>query len=260
MAQGSRLPCTASPGPTPRPGRPSVKVWAYSVQSRWRPPLPSAQCQASRTCPMSRCPASLSPTYPMSASPARSPGPSSPCLPCLLVSVFRPSLLSSPLTIPDLASCPCPMLHQFQTSYTHLGKKTLISFLCSTDVNSYLIHTYSLESDPVYRAQLERLAAASLSSSAQAGLLSPYSLLPHPRGQSGLASVPRPDASKSAHAQSKHLSGNANAPPPLVPGREGPVSSVSILVVRPVMVALVINTLLPGNSAVLNIINSIILT
>jgi len=126
-----------------------------------------------------------------------------------------------------------------------------------------ILNPFSLESDPVYRAQLERLAAASLSSSAQAGLLSPYSLLPHPRGQSGLASVPRPDASKSAHAQSKHLSGNANAPPPLVPGREGPVSSVSsvsILVVRPVMVALVINTLLPGNSAVLNIINSIILT
>ena len=138
---------------------------------------------------------------------------------------------------------------------------------------------FSLESDPVYRAQLERLAAASLSSISQpqASLMSPFSLLPRPPGHLVTSLHPRsseagqPGPSK----QQKQQSGNANAPPSLVPGWEGPMSSVSILktgfslpvlplrttepvfhhctLVQGGFVILVI--LLDNNSALLNIIN-----
>ena len=113
----------------------------------------------------------------------------------------------------------------------------------------------SLESDPVYRAQLERLAAASLSSVSQPGLMSPFSLVPRPPGL--VTSLPRSEAQQSK-SQNKQQSGNANAPPSLVPGREGPVSSVSNLVMCTVVkshVILVSHTLLPDNTAFLNIIN-----
>ena len=115
----------------------------------------------------------------------------------------------------------------------------------------------SLESDPVYRAQLERLAAASLSSVSQPGLMSPFSLVPRPPGL--VTSLPRSEAQQQqSKSQNKQQSGNANAPPSLVPGREGPVSSVSNLVMCAVMeshVILVSHTLLPDNTALLNIIN-----
>ena len=116
----------------------------------------------------------------------------------------------------------------------------------------------SLESDPVYRAQLERLAAASLSSVSQPGLMSPFSLVPRPPGL--VTSLPRSEAQQQSKSQNKQQSGNANAPPSLVPGREGPVSSVSNLVicacaVMESHVILVSHTLLPDNTALLNIIN-----
>ena len=117
----------------------------------------------------------------------------------------------------------------------------------------------SLESDPVYRAQLERLAAASLSSVSQPGLMSPFSLVPRPPGL--VTSLPRSEAQQQqSKSQNKQQSGNANAPPSLVPGREGPVSSVSNLVicacaVMESHVILVSHTLLPDNIALLNIIN-----
>ena len=115
----------------------------------------------------------------------------------------------------------------------------------------------SLESDPVYRAQLERLAAASLSSVSQPGLMSPFSLVPRPPGL--VSSLPRSEAQQNK-SQNKQQSGNANAPPSLVPGREGPVSSVSNLVicacaVMESHVILVSHTLLSDNTALLNIIN-----
>ena len=101
---------------------------------------------------------------------------------------------------------------------------------------------FSLESDPVYRAQLERLAAASLSSISQpqASLMSPFSLLPRPPGhlvtslhpRSSEAGQPEPQnrfPTSGSSSKSAKQSGNANAPPSLVPGWEGPLSSVSNL-------------------------------
>ena len=138
---------------------------------------------------------------------------------------------------------------------------------------------FSLESDPVYRAQLERLAAASLSSISQpqASLMSPFSLLPRPPGHLVTSLHPRsseagqPGPSK----QQKQQSGNANAPPSLVPGWEGPLSSISNLKTGSPLPVLVLRTtepvfyhctvvqggfvilliLLDNNSALLNIIN-----
>lgn len=146
-----------------------------------------------------------------------------------------------------------------------------------------ILNPFSLESDPVYRAQLERLAAASLSSSLpQTGLMSPFSLLPRPPGHLVTSLLPRSEAGqlgqrsgagqpgqRSSHKQ--HQSGNANAPPSLVPGREGPVSSVSKTTAKPVfhctlvlalmdkagLVTIIVchKMLLPDNRAILNIIN-----
>ena len=136
----------------------------------------------------------------------------------------------------------------------------------------------SLESDPVYRAQLERLAAASLSSSLpQAGLMSPFSLLPRPPGHLVTSLPPRSsEAGQPGKSHKQPQSGNANAPPSLVLGREGPVSSVSNNLVmcataKPVfhctlvldlmdragLVTIIVchKLLLPDNRAILNIIN-----
>ena len=128
---------------------------------------------------------------------------------------------------------------------------------------------FSLESDPVYRAQLKRLAAASLSSISQpqASLMSPFSLLPRPPGHLVTSLHPRsseagqPGPSK----QQKQQSGNANAPPSLVPGWEGAMSSVSIRKTGSPLPVLLRTTepvlqggfviLLDNNSALLNIIN-----
>ena len=114
----------------------------------------------------------------------------------------------------------------------------------------------------MYRAQLERLAAASLYSSLpQTGLMSPFSLLPRPPGHLVTSLPPRSsDAGQPGKSHKQPQSGNANAPPSLVPGREGPVSSVSNLVicacaVMESHVILVSHTLLPDNIALLNIIN-----
>ena len=134
----------------------------------------------------------------------------------------------------------------------------------------------------MYRAQLERLAAASLSSSLpQAGLMSPFSLLPRPPGHLVTSLHPRSsEAGQPGHkSHQKHQpqSGNANAPPSLVPGWEGPVSSVSnnlvIMCDKPVLHCTLVlamkdgaglvtsiivvchKLLLPDNRAILNIIN-----
>ena len=93
---------------------------------------------------------------------------------------------------------------------------TLFSFLITITI------LLRLESDPLYRAQLEHYHAAYPVPVSYPGLLD--QLLPRPPGQ-----APRPHPPAPAAKGSKHGSGNANAPPSSrIPGWEGPVSTITI--------------------------------